>query len=1190
MADYNLLTFDALKSNLPPVSDLSTNTIGEGSLLTFDALESNSPSVSDLSTNTIGERSLLTFNALESNSPSTGEMPQSTSPSDYANSFSNIVDIAEDSVRAGINKSVGLILDIAGFDDTAAEYRADAKRIEKEAAAKPQPTISSSITKEAPKIYEKFSEGEIESAISDSLQLGKGFVGTILPSLGISTIGAVGALAVGTVGIPAALATGIGILLPSYLMSSGDIYEGALKQGASEKSAATAGVLGGSISAVIDRIGIGFWFNGIAKKLGRTGAIDSISNISGVSKKIAAETIDEAAKSTTEGAIKKALKGFGKGVAASSATKEILSEAGKGAAKGAIGEGLAETGQAATEILATNIAGDNPLSAIISADSGKKLIDSLALGIVGGSIVSGSLQGISAPIRKEAQRKAVEIEQLNDRMAKATTDYEKELILGERTTLTEGRKFKTGLEQEMPGVDLAPKFAELGKLQEERESIENVKGSNEFTIKRKKKKLREEFVNSGKGKRLVELKKELRFKNAGIGNGIKRLITRSTTVLEDFANRTPIAREVINDLNNIINNTNQVTGSFAKAKTILLDPLRKGNKLPFQKSIDKDTNKELFKELTTGKGSSVLKIKEVGQQIRDQILNPIYSKFKDAGSDLGFIDNYLPVIVKSFGRGPKGKKNRRDFVDLFTKYGLDGEAYIERAIEDNGSYRPDNSFAEMAVEKGVEPKASTLGIELERSLPRKLVDELGAKDLLETDVEKLLNKYIVQSVRNIEVKNFANKHNPNIRQFLDSGLMQNSEANHIKKIVDGLQNNFNNIKNKNWRKAYKFLLTGTYIATLGLAAVPSLVEPIVVLTKVSPKNALFGALKALNVSRRKGIRAFKPKFSRSQDELALMTLMQTSDMALNDSIRDLGDTVYSKTVTDKFFRLNLLAQVTQFSRNIAFQAGRLQIKDDLKQLQIEKDTQDVSIATTNARERLIQLGLINPVSRSKTEVETQTQQNISNWADSIGTSNVLPEPEIITKALGKLVNEVIMTPDVLNKPLWMADPRLAPVAQLKSFATVFGNTIGMKVYKDIFIPLQQGRIPAENIMKNAIFFTLLLTAIMGTQALKDALKYGDKESPFDKLNGIEKILYAFKQSQIFGYGGIIMDTLNAEQFGSSPIESLAGPGLTLSTRTAAAIASGDPKKIAKAVSKLIPELPFIPSQIQPRNVIKESMD
>ena len=96
MADYNLLTFDALKSNLPPVSDLSTNTIEEGSLLTFDKLRGF---------------------------PSTGEMSQSTSPSDYADSTGNKWDIATDQLSAAAYDGIGLIADIVGADDNAAEWR-----------------------------------------------------------------------------------------------------------------------------------------------------------------------------------------------------------------------------------------------------------------------------------------------------------------------------------------------------------------------------------------------------------------------------------------------------------------------------------------------------------------------------------------------------------------------------------------------------------------------------------------------------------------------------------------------------------------------------------------------------------------------------------------------------------------------------------------------------------------------------------------------------------------------------------------------------------------------------------------------------------------------------------------------------------------------------------------------------------
>tara|TARA_R110000824_G_C14971380_1_gene653139 strand:- start:122 stop:736 length:615 start_codon:yes stop_codon:yes gene_type:complete len=198
---------------------------------------------------------------------------------------------------------------------------------------------------------------------------------------------------------------------------------------------------------------------------------------------------------------------------------------------------------------------------------------------------------------------------------------------------------------------------------------------------------------------------------------------------------------------------------------------------------------------------------------------------------------------------------------------------------------------------------------------------------------------------------------------------------------------------------------------------------------------------------------------------------------------------------------------------------------------------------------------------------------------------VRAEPEIITKALGKLVNEVIMTPDAVNKPLWMSNPYFAPVAQLKGFGTVFGNTVGMKLYKDIFLPMQKGRVPAADIAKNAMIFTILLTAIMGTQGLKDAIKYGDKESPFDKLTGWEKIWYALKQSQIFGYGGIVFESLNADKYGSSTIEYLLGPWISIPSRVVKDMASGQPKRIAKTLANLLPDLPYLPLRSTAKRMI-----
>ena len=1118
-----------------------------------------------------------------------GAMPQPVRSQDYADSTGNKLDIAADELKASGNDGLGLIADIFGNDEAAAEYRATADRYRKVAAARPKPSISMSVTEEVPKIIDQFSEGEISQAISDSAELAHSLVVGILPSLGATAAGAaVGALAapvLGVAGIPAALTTAVGMMAPGYLLSSGAIYDEAKEQGATEDSAKTFAVGGGLVVGALDRLGMAYWLKGITSKLGKKAAIDTVSNITGISKKATKESIETALDLTKKSTIKKTFKDFGKGAAAATAGKEIVKGFGKGTLKGSVGEGITESSQEVAQIASAALASDKTAEAI-SLQSGKRIIDSLAMGIASGPVV-GVAQGATAPIRKEAHRKAVEMEQLNDRLAQATTDYEKELILGERTTLTEGRRTRTGLEAEQPGVDLGPQFAELGKLQQELNTINKFKGENEVHTARKKAKLKKEFKEVGKAKRLLDLKKELKFKKEGYGSILKKWVSRSTSALEDFANRTPVAREIINSLNNVVNNTNQRVGQFSSAKTLILDNIRKEKKLPFQKSIYKKINDELYKELGTTEGSTDTIVQQTAARIRQEILDPIHKMLKAAGSELGYVENYLPVMVRNFGVGKKGRERRDQFIEILNEEGIDGEAYIERAMDNEGTYRADNSFAELAIDQKTEPEASTIGLELPRVLPQNVVNRLAEADLLEKDVEKLLNKYIVTTGRNLEAKEFVNKYNPTIQKFLDDGLMQDSEARHLKKIVDGLQNRYNTIKNRNLRNAYKFVLTGSYIITLGLSAIPSLVEPIIVLSRVGPKNALWGFLKAANVSGRKAARSFRPTWKRSKDELALMSLMQTSDMALNDAIRDIGDAAISKRVTDKFFKINLLAQVTQFSRNIAFQAGRLQIRDDIRTLESESETGDVTGESTNARKRLLELGLVNTVSRSKTDRATPIQQEISTWANSLGMEQeaVRAEPEIITKALGKLVNEVIMTPDAVNKPLWMSNPYFAPVAQLKGFGMVFGNTVGMKLYKDIFLPMQKGRVPAADIAKNAMIFTILLTAIMGTQGLKDAIKYGDKESPFDKLKGWEKIWYALKQSQIFGYGGIVFESLNADKYGSSTIEYLLGPWISIPSRVVKDMASGQPKRIAKTLANLLPDLPYLPLRSTAKRII-----
>jgi hypothetical protein len=48
---------------------------------------------------------------------------------------------------------------------------------------------------------------------------------------------------------------------------------------------------------------------------------------------------------------------------------------------------------------------------------------------------------------------------------------------------------------------------------------------------------------------------------------------------------------------------------------------------------------------------------------------------------------------------------------------------------------------------------------------------------------------------------------------------------------------------------------------------------------------------------------------------------------------------------------------------------------------------------------------------------------------------------------------------------------------------------------------------------------------------------------------------------------------------------LAGPWATIASRTATGIGSGDPKKAAKAVANLLPDVPYLPARSIAKNMI-----
>ena len=1116
------------------------------------------------------------------------------------NSTSNKWEIATDQMMGSIYSTLGMFSDAFDAPETAADFRKTSAEYEEAAARRPTPDVSMSIIDEGEKVIDQFGEGEILGAITDTAEYVHSVLIGAAPSL-LGTGAAVGAGAVlapilATAGIPALLTASVVGLTPGLLLSAGDIHDEAVKYGADSDEAIAVGLGAGTVYGLLDRLGMAFLLGGLTKKLGKDLTIKTIEKQTGLSNKAVTSAVKkgedlinktpnaDAAASGLGIRLKDLVQGRTL-TADKLGSKTISGEFARGAGRGFIGEGGTEAMQTIVEEVSPTLISEKEVNA---ADLVKKTIDAFAAGGIAGAHFSAPIQGLSVPVARQAMHKYNEdieaIEEIAKKMKDVDTNVDETIVQPKRTALR--------AQDETRGVY---------------DSIENID-----VIRTKFNKLNTKKNKSKNDKKeLKELKNTLANRTGtDLFSPVKKLVSRSLSPLRGIRNSSPVVNTMVGQLENFFVDGNQLIGRYLRIQDDIEFQIRRKGKLPFQSPLVKERSKQVADILQFGVKEDVTydpDVVDVAERFREEIYEPLFKYLKESGVDINKNANYLTRIYKIRAKGLGGRKDRKKFSDILIDEGgrtpEQAAVILDNIISNDNVYVPEGEINILSPDPSIATATATeSSIEKERELKNNEVEALNKAGLLENDVSKITKKYIVSATRRGQLKKFVDTYNPVINELYTSQVMNKKEVQRIKDVVDALQNKYRTIDEPLLRAAYRFVNTSTYILTLPLAAITALTEPLIVLHRVNPKNALMGAVDAAVVTLRQSIRSFHPTFTKTENEKGLLSLMQTADLSVQDALRDIGDAAVSRRITDKFFRINLLAQVTQLSRNMAFQAARRQTAEDIKILAEEAITGSITKKSMQARKRLTIQGLSNVIpgitkgkdgAADTFKEATPIQKEVMTWAsdpdsfyerdkdgniiyDSDTGKPRLKVPVIITRSLGTVVDEVIMTPNAVNKPLWMSNPILSPVAQLKGFMMVFGNTVGMRFYKDVFQPLYKGRLEAGEIAKYAMMFTLLVASILGTQTLKNGIRYGDDESPWDKLDGWEKIFNALLQSNIFGYGNAIVDTLRADRYGSSPIVSLLGPAAGKLNKLLQAFSTGDPDKIARALSRVTPFLSMFP--------------
>ena len=139
----------------------------------------------------------------------------------------------------------------------------------------------------------------------------------------------------------------------------------------------------------------------------------------------------------------------------------------------------------------------------------------------------------------------------------------------------------------------------------------------------------------------------------------------------------------------------------------------------------------------------------------------------------------------------------------------------------------------------------------------------------------------------------------------------------------------------------------------------------------------------------------------------------------------------------------------------------------------------------------------------------------STFTNSKG--NVISVRDVLIPWLRKITTDVALQPHAGNRPLWMSDPNMMLLAQLKSFPILFGNTIARrlnhKMNPKFCSPDFVGKLGTISAISGAIAMAALAMAV------KDAIRGVEKDrTPVEIISAVGvPLIGEFEKAQIGGY-------------------------------------------------------------------------
>jgi len=304
----------------------------------------------------------------------------------------------------------------------------------------------------------------------------------------------------------------------------------------------------------------------------------------------------------------------------------------------------------------------------------------------------------------------------------------------------------------------------------------------------------------------------------------------------------------------------------------------------------------------------------------------------------------------------------------------------------------------------------------------------------------------------------AEKLSASINKALERGLMDNEQAQGVWDMYDAEHNIYKRPKDDKQRAFQSFskvATTATAISYLGLAPISSITEPAWISGRVGTAN-MIKALPTVAAHILKGMKAsiYGGKAGTVTTKSFGKELLNVMGMAINPQINERIDKLMagdSNKVLTMFFRSPgglFLTQYTNFVRVWTAAAGLKMIQDQANKLSGMKGHK-LSALKRELTENGMSIEDFKLMIRAGNgKIDILNNEFLDKRIDKTNGTNVSIR-DLLVPWLRKITTDVALEPTVGNRPLWMSDPRMQMLSQLKSFPILFGNTIMKRTHRQL---------------------------------------------------------------------------------------------------------------------------------------------